>query len=98
MIHNMKLWPDSFEAIKNKTKTNQIRRFKKMKLKKLTVAALIAMGISATAVSTTMAACPCKSDFDNKHLKAPCEKVSKKCDKCHKEKSKCKSCKSYCKS
>ncbi|MBQ3253180.1 MAG: DUF3850 domain-containing protein [Acholeplasmatales bacterium] len=25
MIHNMKLWPDSFEAIKNKTKTVEMR-------------------------------------------------------------------------
>lgn len=66
-----------------------------MKFKKLTVAALIAMGISATAISNAMAACPCNSNYDNKTLKAPCEKVQKhdKCNKCHKQKHKCK-CKS----
>ncbi len=61
-----------------------------MKFKKLTVAALIAMGISATAISNAMAACPCNRDIDTQSVKAPCEKVTNKCDKCHKQKSKCK--------
>jgi len=60
-----------------------------MKFKKLTLAALIALGISATAVSNAaMAACPCKSETPK--LSAPCEKVKTKCNKCHKEKPKCK--------
>ena len=60
-----------------------------MKFKKLTVAALIALGISATAVSNSVnAACPCNSDLPK--VSAPCEKVSKKCNKCHKAKPKCK--------
>ena len=58
-----------------------------MKFKKLTVAALIALGISASALSNAIAACPCG---DKAEVKAPCEKVSKKCDKCHKQKTKCK--------
>ncbi len=60
-----------------------------MKFKKLTVAALIALGISATAVSNAAnAACPCNSDLPK--VSAPCEKVTKKCNKCHKAKPKCK--------
>ncbi|MBR1942708.1 S-layer homology domain-containing protein [bacterium] len=60
-----------------------------MKFKKLTLAALIALGISATAVSNAaMAACPCKSETPK--VSAPCEKVKTKCNKCHKEKPKCK--------
>ena len=60
-----------------------------MKFKKLTVAALIALGISASALTNAMAACPC-GDSAKKEVKAPCEKVSNKCDKCHKQKAKCK--------
>lgn len=60
-----------------------------MKFKKLTVAALIALGISATAVGNAAnAACPCKSETPK--VSAPCEKISKKCNKCHKAKPKCK--------
>ena len=47
-----------------------------MKFKKLTVAALIALGIGATSVgNTAMAACPCNSQSQT--MSAPCEKVSK---------------------
>ena len=60
-----------------------------MKFKKLTVAALIALGISGTAVTSAMAACPCSS-AEKPQLSTPCEKVTNKCGKCHKAKTKCK--------
>lgn len=60
-----------------------------MKFKKLTVAALIALGIGAANIGNAAnAACPCKTDTQT--VNAPCEKVSDKCNKCHKKKSKCK--------
>lgn len=60
-----------------------------MKLKKLTVAAIIAMGITATSFASAMAACPC-NEVSQPELKTPCEKTTpKKCDKCHKTKCKC---------
>ena len=57
-----------------------------MKLKKLTVAAMLAVGISTMSFASAMAACPCNKVKE----KAPCEKVTQKCDKCHKAKTKCK--------
>ena len=60
-----------------------------MKLKKLTVAAMIAVGISAGAISDALASCPCGASSENTTI-APCEKVTNKCNKCHKQKSKCK--------
>ena len=60
-----------------------------MKFKKLTVAALIALGITATSIGNAAnAACPCKNETPK--VSAPCEKVSKKCNKCQKAKPKCK--------
>ncbi|MGN0017832.1 MAG: S-layer homology domain-containing protein [Candidatus Gastranaerophilaceae bacterium] len=60
-----------------------------MKFKKLTVAAMIAVGISAGALSSALASCPC-NDVSQDNVIAPCEKVTPKCNKCHKQKSKCK--------
>ena len=60
-----------------------------MKFKKLTVAAMIAVGISAGALSNALASCPC-NDVSQDNVIAPCEKVTPKCNKCHKQKSKCK--------
>ena len=60
-----------------------------MKFKKLTVAAMIAVGISAGALSSALASCPCNEVSQDNEI-APCEQVTTKCDKCHKKKSKCK--------
>ena len=58
-----------------------------MKFKKLTVAAIIAAGITTAGLSSVMASCPCNMNND---VAIPHEKVKKqKCDKCHKSKCKC---------
>ena len=44
-----------------------------MKLKKLTVAAMLAVGISTMSFASAMAACPCNKVKE----KAPCEKDRK---------------------